>query len=408
VRLLHVTPELPFHPGGSGGSTRQFRLLADLVRRGHDVDVVSPVHPDQDVGREQLAAAGIALHSYDRSADRLADAWTTVRRSPGAALAVTRMPLLAWQVEMFWARMREPLAAALRAGAPDVIVVEHDWAARWWQDLPAGVPRALTLENLSWAYYEQRATAAPGALRAALMRREAQRFARFDGRHLAHYDLLLAMSDLDRVRAAEVTGTRCAVVPNGVETADIPANDPVAEPVAVFAGSMGYPPNAEALRWLLGTIWPAVRATLPEARLVVVGRDVPADLEASAPASVTFTGFVADIAQVYSTARVVLCPMLSGAGTRLKVLEGLATGLPLVSTTMGAEGVHVTDREDVLLADGAERFTATTIEALTDDALARRIGAAGRWLAVERYDWRTIAGTLEQLLLELPARADRR
>ncbi len=404
MRLLHVTPELPFHPGGSGGSTRQFRLLADLVRRGHDVDVVSPVHPDQEIGREQLAAAGITLRAYDRSADRLADAWTTLRRSPGTAFDVARMPLLAWQVEMFWARMREPLAAALHARTPDVIVVEHDWAARWWRDLPAGVPRALTLENLSWRYYEQRAAAAPGALRAALMRREATRFARFDRRHLAHYDLLLAMSELDRDHAAAVTDTRCEVVPNGVETAGIPAGEPAAEPVAVFAGSMAYPPNAEALRWLLGTIWPAVRATLPQARLLVVGRDVPADLAASAPPGVTFTGFVPDIAEVYATARVVLCPMLSGAGTRLKVLEGLATGLPLVSTTMGAEGVRITDRKDVLLADGAERFAATTVEALTDDDLARRIGTAGRRLAVEHYDWRTIAGTLEALLLDLQQR----
>lgn len=403
MRILHVTPELPFHPGGSGGSTRQFRLLADLVGRGHVVDVVAPVHPDQEPGPGQLRDAGIALHALQRTANRSGDALSTLRASPGVAFDLPRLPLVAWQAEMFWRGMREPLRSALASGTPDAIVVEHDWAARWWRDLPPEIPRALTLENLSWRYYEQRAAVAPSRWRSAALRIEAQRFARFDARQLPHYDALLAMSELDRVEVAELVTTRTEVIPNGVDTTTIRATTPAVEPVAVFAGSMGYLPNAEALRWLLTDIWPRVREVVHGAQLLVVGRDVPDDLERSAPDGVVFTGFVDDIATVYARARIVLCPMLSGAGTRLKVVEGLATGLPLVSTTMGAQGVEIADDHDILLADGTEEFVAATVRALTDVDLARRIGDGGRRLAETVYDWHTIGGSLEALLLDLVA-----
>lgn len=403
MRVLHVTPELPYFPGGSGGSTRQFKLLADLVRRGHSVDVVAPVAPDQRDGAGSLADAGIALHALHRPDNRIAETATTIARHPSLLLDAVRLPLLAWQVEVFWRALQTPLKEAVLGAAevPDVIVVEHDWAARWWRDLPAGIPLALTLENLSWRYYDLRAAAATGWLRTASLRREGRRFKRFDRDHLDRYNVLLAMSELDRDEVASVSSARCEVIPNGVDTTAIPAHAPGAAPVAVFVGSMAYPPNTEALRWLLRELWPRVIERLPAAELLVVGRDVPPDLTTSPPRGVTFTGFIPDMRDVYARARTALCPMLSGAGTRLKVIEGLATGLPLVSTTMGAEGVAVTDGADVLLADGADAFAETVVRALTDDALAARIGAGGRALAESTYDWATIGGRLEQVLASI-------
>lgn len=397
MRVLWITPELPYWPGGSGGSTRQFHLIRTLRDAGHEVDVVAPVHHGQREGVASLAQTGAGLHLVDRGGSRVAETARALSRRPRLAADAALLPVMAWQVEVFWTRLREQVGAAL-AREPDVINVEHDWSARWDLDLPAAIPKALTLENLSWRYYQARAAAATGVQR-TLLEAEARRFLDFDRRHLGRYGALATMSRDDARFLREDVGLDSTVIPNGVDTAALDVGAPSAAPNALFTGTFGYPPNAEALEWLLRDIWPRVTAALPAARLSVVGRDVPPAIAALAdPETVTLAGWVPEMPPWFAQARAVLVPMRSGAGTRLKVLDGLASGRPLVTTTMGAEGVEVTDGEHVLMADGADAFAAATVRALTDDPLTARLGAAGRALAQEVYDWRAIGARYAALL----------
>lgn len=208
MRVLAVTPELPYAPGGSGGSTRQFQLLRRLRERGHDIEVTAPVHPDQRGGAECLRDAGIALRGVTRPQSRVRETLAALRARPGLAAALLSEPLVAWQVDVFWTRLREAAIAAIATARPDVILVEHDWSARWRADLPSEIPCALTLQNLSWLYYEARARAAAG-VRGRLLALEAARFRRFDAARLDGYDLLVAMSERDRSAVAAVTSARC-------------------------------------------------------------------------------------------------------------------------------------------------------------------------------------------------------
>ena len=399
MRVLWLTPELPFAPGGTGGSTRQFQLIRALIERGHDVDVVSPVHPSQEAGAALLRATGATLYGVGRPPSRVRETLAALARRPGLALDALRMPVVAWQVEVFRGALWPQVLAALER-RPDVIVVEHDWAARWIERLPAGVPCALTLENLSWRYYESRAAAA-GGVAAAALRLEARRFAAFDRRWLARYAALVTMSPDDAATVRDVLALESTVVPNGVDTAALTASPLPGEPTVLFAGTFAYPPNAEALEWLLSEIWPRVLARRADARLLVVGRDVPPRLEALAGDSVTVAGWVPEMQPWFDRARAVLVPMRSGGGTRLKVLDGLASGRPLVSTTKGAEGVAIVPGEHALLEDTADGFAEAVVRTLSDDELAGRLGAAGRVLAEQVYDWRAIGGryadTLEAL-----------
>jgi glycosyltransferase involved in cell wall biosynthesis len=399
MRLLWLTPELPYWPGGSGGSTRQFQLIRRLREHGHEVTVVAPVHPSQREGPEALRATGAKLLAVERSGRRASEAAHALAHRPSLALEALRRPLVAWQVEVFWTALR-PLALSALAEAPDVVLVEHDWAARWADDLPAGVPRVLSLDNLSWAYYQARARSASGVAR-ALLSLEARRFRRYDRGALGAYDLLLAVSEADRDSLARVTDVRTEVIPNGVDTTALrPAPAPEA-PALLFTGTMSYPPNAEALLWLLREIWPRVRDAVPDARLLVVGRDVGVQARGLADPRVELAGWVSDMAPWFARASVVLVPILSGGGTRLKVLDGLASGRPIVSTALGAEGIAIDDGTDAVIADDAEAFARAAIGLLAEPERAARIGAAGRQLAEERYDWRTIGDRLEALLAEL-------
>jgi len=396
MRVLWLTPELPFAPGGTGGSTRQFQLIRVLIERGHDVDVVSPVHPSQETGAALLRAAGAALFGVTRPASRVRETLAALARRPSLALDALRMPVVAWQVEVFRGSLWPQVLAALER-RPDVIVVEHDWAARWIERLPAGVPCALTLHNLSWRYYESRAAAA-GGLGAAALRLEARRFAAFDRRWLARYAALVTMSPDDAATVRDVLGLESTVVPNGVDTSALVATALPDDPAVVFTGSFGYAPNAEALEWLLSEIWPRVLARRDDARLLVVGRDVPPRLEALAGESVTIAGWVPEMQPWFDRARAVLAPMRSGGGTRLKVLDGLASGRPLISTTMGAEGIAISSGENALLEDTADAFADAVARTLGDDALAARLGTAGRALAEQTYDWGAIGGRYADLL----------
>ncbi len=406
MRVILLTPELPYAPGGSGGSTRQYQLMRVLRARGADVAVVAPVHPTQRDGAERLGAEGVETHLEPRPPARAAEVMAALRERPGLLPALVREPLLAWQVDVFWTRLRHRLAEAVAAGRPDVIVIDHDWAAGWRPHLPAGVPAALTLQNLTWRYYGARARVAHGAARIAYSL-EARRWLRHDRRHLRGFELLIAMSDEDAEVARRVIGARTVAVPNGVDTGALrpaPAPDPDAPPVLLYAGTMSYPPNAEGLRWLLDAIWPRIRAARPDARLVVVGKDPPADAAAGAGAGVTFAGWVPSVAPYFAEASAVLVPIRSGAGTRLKVLDGLASGRPVISTVTGAEGIDLRDGEHALLAGDAEAFAAAALRVLGDAPLAARLGAAGRRLAEQRYDWQALGERLDAELRRLVAR----
>lgn len=399
MRVLHLTPELPFAPGGTGGSTRQFHLLRRLVERGHEVTVVAPVHASQQEGAELLQATGVRLLDVPRPGSRAAEALSALARRPALALRALRDPVVAWQVEVFWTRLRTRARAALPAA--DVVHVEHDWAAAWHRDLPAELPRALSLQNLSWAYYASRARAAGSPLLGV----EARRFARFDRRHLPAYDLLVTTGehDSERLRAL-LPDAEVAVVPNGVDVLALrPAPLPDA-PLVLFTGTLSYAPNAEGLLWLLREIVPRLPAGLP---VRVVGPDPPAQARALAGTRVELTGRVPAMAPHFAAASVIVVPILSGGGTRLKVLDGLASGRPLVTTTAGADGVAVRDGEHALLADDADAFAAAIMRLVGDRALAARLGAAGRALAEDVYDWRALGDRLEAALTGLAA-GDRR
>jgi polysaccharide biosynthesis protein PslH len=194
-------------------------------------------------------------------------------------------------------------------------------------------------------------------------------------------------------------------VANGVDTsAWSPPPEPESaarEPLLLFTGTLSYPPNAEAVEWLLAELWPRIRTATPGARLAIVGKDPPEAARRLEDPSVTVTGWVDDVKSWFSRASVVLVPIRSGGGTRLKVLDGLASGRAIVSTTAGAEGIDVRDGEHLLLADGADAFAAAVARAVREPGLRAGLAASGRRLARERYDWDVLAARLAALYEEL-------
>jgi len=171
-----------------------------------------------------------------------------------------------------------------------------------------------------------------------------------------------------------------------------------AEPVVLFVGHLGYRPNALAAEVLVRDIWPMVRTRVPNARLILAGSDPEAvrSYPATDP-SVTFTGFVEDLAELYAQARVVCCPILSGAGTRVKIIEAAAHARAIVSTTLGAEGLTFENGREIVLRDGVAPLAEECVRLLRDPAAAERLGIAARERARITYQQRTVVAQLERL-----------
>lgn len=383
MRLLWLTPEAP-EPAGTGGAIRSFHQLSGLARRGVELVVVAPAHAEQARGASALAEDGVELRLVSRPPSQIAEGLRAVARDPGLLPASVREPWLAWQARAFWTRLA-PVVAGV--GSVDGAVIEHDFAIAWARSLTATLPVGLVFHNAYWTYYEGR-----GA------RLEARRFRAHVARHAGRLSHGWAVSASDRAAIAAVApALPVDVVPNGVETARLARVDGEPEPGRLlFTGTLDYAPNAEAVRWFATEVLPRVRARRADARLTVVGRNPPADLRAL---DVEVTGWVEDLAPYQRAAAVVVAPLRSGGGTKLKVLEALAAGRPLVATTVGAEGIEVEDGRHLLVRDDPAGFADAVVELLDDRARASALAAAGREAVAARYDWDVLADEMHASLV---------
>jgi glycosyltransferase involved in cell wall biosynthesis len=216
---------------------------------------------------------------------------------------------------------------------------------------------------------------------------------------------VLVAKDEDRAFFPAAVRGRVAVLPNGVAVPDVPAPEPERADTLLFVGTLGYPPNVDAVTWFAREVLPLVWEARPDVRFQVAGfgrgRRLAAEVLADPRCAVAESP--PDLAPFYAAAAVVVTPVRTGGGTRIKVLEALAHGKALVSTRFGPEGLSLRDGVDLELADTPRAMADACLALLADPARRRALGAAGRAHVAERFDWRRIEERLEALL-PLPGR----
>jgi glycosyltransferase involved in cell wall biosynthesis len=209
----------------------------------------------------------------------------------------------------------------------------------------------------------------------------------------------------DEAALFERFGARVVVVPNGVAAGEVPHSTPPRSRSVVFVGYFQWRPNVEAALELIDEVMPRIRATMPEAAVRVVGKDPTEELLARRGPAVEVTGGVDDVLPHLRAARVTVLPIRAGGGTRLKALEALAAGVPVVATRFAVGGLGLRDGEHVLLAERPADLAAQALRVLDDDALADRLSHAGRTLVEQRFDWPQVARPLVELHHELADRS---
>ncbi len=210
----------------------------------------------------------------------------------------------------------------------------------------------------------------------------------------------IVCSERDRETLSERNGVaRVALVPNGVDTAYFsPVSGQPLQERLLFVGQMSYHANADGIAWFVREIWPAIRSSPLAFQLSIVGSSPsPATLALANEPGIEVTGTVPDVRPFYSGAYAAIVPLLTGGGTRLKILEAMAAGTPVISTRLGAEGLPVADRQEILFAGDDKGSWLDALEFLADGERRQGLVDRARRLAVSRFDWSAIGEDLLRL-----------
>lgn len=382
---------LPVH---SGGDLRSFNILRQLARQ-HEVVFFSYYDGPEDAEYakklEQQLPGAICVSTGRKQASTMGRGLDYVRRLPNAApYAVSRFAS---------PKVRERLKSCFSAGSPDVAVCDFLDAA---VNFPQGgeIPSVLFQHNVESEIWRRHASNGAGGIKKLMYRTEFSKMLRYEQRAMARFDHVIAVSEHDKkLMSAWTSPDRITVVPTGVDTEEFcPATTATAEkPLVLFVGAMDWEPNVDAMKYFCAEIWPLVLAKVPTARFRIVGRNPDGRIKALAAPSIDVTGRVPSVVEHLREAAVVVVPLRIGGGTRIKIYEAMATGKPVVSTTVGAEGLDVHHTQDIVLRDRGEEFAQSVVELLQDAEACKRLGQAARALAT-KYGWPVIGAKFAEIL----------
>jgi len=397
MRILWLSAGLLL-PLDKGGKLRTWHLMRQLAAR-HTIEFLSYVDAGQAIADvEGMREVAAAVHAIPRPP-------APAKGSPAffaeaASHVVRALPYVIgkYRSDAYSARVAE----LLDDGRFDLVVC--DFLAPV-VNLPDRMPcpSVLFTHNVEAEIWRRHAETAPAGPRRWLLAAQHRRMLRFEGDAVRRFDLVLTVSEADERTLQRLYGPLARpvhVVPTGVDTAYFAPQDAIVRPRhLVFTGSMDWLPNEDGVQHFVRDVLPLIREAEPSATLSIVGRDPTAAVRRLAEEyGVHVTGRVDDVRPHVAEAAVSVVPLRIAGGTRLKIFEAMAMGKPIVSTTVGAEGLPVDDGLHLLLADTPNAFAHAVVRLLQNQTERARLGDAARHLVLERYDWAAVVGHLEAAL----------
>ncbi len=375
LSVLWLTPFVPYPPE-HGGAVRIFHLLRCLSKSCTITLCSLTSAPPNEDSRRALEAFCSAVHIIQRPTQTK---YFPPRLAPPAVFQ-DDVP-----------EMRT-LVGRLQAEHPaDILQIDYP-SLSTYLDFRGPSVTCLTELDVTYLTVYRRFLVERSWLRKLRRLLGSLTFFYYEMRQLPRYATVIAMSEYDRRTFQRwLPHLPLTVIPNGVNGEDFALAAPPLSPALLFVGNFSHPPNTDAMVYFLQRIWPEVSARFATLRLMIVG-EVPPEIRALASDRVELVGQVPHPPRdCYRRATITIVPIRFGSGTRLKVLEAFAAYVPVVSTTLGAEGLDVTPEEHLLLADTPEAFVSQITRLLTDAALYRHLQLNARRLIEQRYDWPILA-----------------
>lgn len=381
IRVLAIASEIPW-PLDSGGHLRIFHLLRALAARFNVRLVVPSLEASGETRHAMLEEAGIATRIVPVGRRTIFSESAAVMRA-----AVRREPYVMFNRHRHRGLWRV-LENEVKSFQPTVLYL-NDLDSLIYCRCAMGVPTVVDMQNIHSSLAARAAMEVRGLARTYLGR-EARLLARMERRAAAVANTILATSDGDAAHFAGLGARNVAVVPNAVDCAAFdaePRGRRSGPPRILYVGALSWPPNVSAVRFLATEVLPQVRQRLPDACLTIVGKDPGAEVLAlGRREGVVVAANVPDVKMYFRAASLLAVPLESGGGTRLKILEAFAAGLPVVSTAVGCEGLRVTDGQQLVVAERPE-FAEAIVSLLLNPARAQDLARRARELVRLEYDW---------------------
>ena len=404
VSREEVLISIPFsvYPVQSGGALRAWHLLRELSRHFRVTAFVTS--RADDVQRSILAevpeATGtlevLEIPPYERPGTLMGRLWHRLQ-----TLWLTRDWRIATNGTQY--ALVDAIRRHVRSHSADIVISTNLESAPLARRIRQWLPNALSVLDLhnieSELYRRARAVDSQDSHYRELVHQETGL--------VRSADLVQVCSDEDGVVLQRICDSQLKwrTVPNGVATERISFDtspEKSRSPRVLFCGTLSYRPNIEGLNWFCSQVWPLIRAKNSAAELVVVGRGYQAENFPGLQQlpGVKLVGEVADVLPYYRECGVAICPLLSGSGTRLKILEAMSAGNPVVSTAIGCEGLQLQDGCEILLRNEPQSFADGVVDLMGCEEQFYRQRLAARVTAESRYDWRVVGNDLSKILLQ--------
>ena len=409
MHILQLCPRVPFPPH-DGGAIAMYGVAAGLVWAGHRVTLLAINTPKHRQPADALAHLGPTVRLVTVEVDTDISAAKALKN-----LLFSRQP---YNVERFISpAVGEKLLEILRTEAIDIVQMEGTFVA-WYVELLGRQHRAnfrvpplvLRAHNVEFTIWQMLAHREKNPLKRLFLRTMAARLEKFERRYLRQFDAVVAITEADAQRLRALQCPEPVVfIPAGVDLARCQPDPAIrAQPRTLFIiGSLDWLPNQEGVEWLLREVWPTFHTEMPDVELHIAGRNAPAHLLVSRPDNVFMHGFVESAPAFMQQFELMLVPLLSGGGMRVKIIEGMALGKAILSTTLGAEGITVRNGHDIILRDTAAAWLDALRTWGRGETPVRALGEQAVRTAAEVYDnhrvVRHFIGLYEQLLVPAPA-----
>lgn len=388
-----LTPYLPY-PLWSGGQIRTYNLLKNLAKK-HEITLFSFIRDENE-------------NRYKSELLKFCKRVETFKRRPAWSLTnillagLTPFPFL---VSIYYSRkLQKAIARELQINHFDLIHAETFYVM---PNIPkTSVPVLLVEQTIEFLVYQHFVETIPVPLR-LILSLDVVKIKYWEEYYWKKAQKVVAMSAADKiVMQGEVHKLNVDIVPNGVDTEEffkIKRENKKTNTI-LFVGNFKWLQNKEAVKILVEKIFPKILEKIPDAKLWIVGRYPSLQIKNYQSKSVKISENIEDIKYAYAHSDVLIAPIYGPGGTRYKILEAMASGLPVVTTSRGIEGLGAKDNEDVLVRDDSDSLACATIDLLTKVDLYKKLAKEGKKLVATNYDWKQISEKLDMLYVEVGKR----
>lgn len=386
MNVLSVLPYSPV-PADFGGALREFHLLKALCKE-HTVTVLCYGTEDQKkLFLDKFENDIEELHMVDQPVGR------KFRRVAQLISVFSKKSY--YQIQNTSKLMQNKITELLTTRDFDAVHCEFSVMGNF--DITGDAFRVMDTHNVEYENFRRMWKSTKSGIRKWFYKREYEKVFREEIEALQNQDLIFSTSNEDRKLMMEnVRDIPNIVVPNGVETRFFtPKTDTDPKPnTIVFTGMMAYYPNDDGMRYFLKEVFPHIEKEIPNVKVYIVGKRPTEALKKMASENVIVTGFVEDVRPYVWKSSVFVVPLRMGSGTRLKVVEALSMKKPVVSTSLGCEGILVENNHSILIEDEPEAFARSVIKLLRDKDLRVCLGKNGYEIVVNNYDWEKIGSKM--------------